>query len=317
MHIFITGGTGLIGTALIKTLIRQGHDVMVLSRNPLKAEKKLDKQAKFCTSIQAMKSLDGYDAVINLAGEPIIGKRWTKKQKERLCNSRWSITRRLTELIKASDIPPKVFISGSAIGYYGAQDNSILTEKSGFNDEFTHRLCKKWEELALAAQSNRTRVCISRTGVVLSKEGGMLSILTLPFRLGLGCTLGKGTQYISWIHIQDMVNAIIYLMDMPEARGIFNLTAPNPVTNKRFSNILSATLYRPRIFRMPAFIMKLVMGEAATMVVDGQRAIPQHLTDLHYRFTFEHLDEALSALLKGRKYKKQFVGSGSPKGING
>lgn len=301
MRIFITGGTGLVGTALVNTLFRQGHEIMVLSRNPVKAKKKTGDMAKFCTSLQAMKSLDGYDAVINLAGEPIIGKRWTKKQKERLCNSRWDVTRRLTDLIKASDIPPKVFISGSAVGYYGAQDDGVLTESSPAHDEFTYRLCKRWEDLALAAQSDDTRVCISRTGIVLSGNGGMLPVVALPFRWGLGSVLGKGNQYISWIHVQDMVNAIIYLLDMPEAKGIFNLSAPNPVTNKRFSNVLSTTLYRPRLLRMPAFIMKMLMGEAATMIVDGQRVVPNHLLDLHYRFTYEHLDEALAALLKNRK----------------
>ncbi|WP_029902197.1 TIGR01777 family oxidoreductase [Prevotella sp. 10(H)] len=309
MRIFITGGTGLVGTALIKNLYRQGHEIMVLSRNPVKAEKKTGNMAKFCTSLQAMKSLDGYDAVINLAGEPIIGKRWTKKQKERLCNSRWEITRRLTDLIKASEVPPKVFISGSAVGYYGDQGDNILTESSTPHDEFTHRLCRKWEDLALAAQSEDTRVCISRTGIVLDRYGGMLPLLALPFRWGLGSVLGKGCQYISWIHLQDMVNALTYLLEMPEAQGVFNLSAPNPVTNKRFSNILSTTLYRPRLLRVPAFLVKAVMGEAATMVVDGQRVMPQHLLDLHYRFAYERLDDALENLLKGgTKGTKEIAG---------
>ncbi|MBB4037031.1 hypothetical protein GGR21_002945 [Dysgonomonas hofstadii] len=301
MHIFITGGTGLIGSALIRTLLQQGHVITVLTRNQAKAEKKLGTAVRYCTSLESLKSMDKYDAVINLAGEPIAGKRWTKKQKERLCDSRWDITRRLTELIKTGDSPPSVYISGSAIGYYGAQADNLLTEIADSHDEFTYQLCKKWEGLAVAAESPNTRVCISRTGVVLSRKGGMLAMLSMPFKLGLGCVLGKGLQYISWIHIQDMVNGIIYLLNMPEARGVFNFTAPNPVTNKRFANILSSTLYRPQIFKIPSFLIKLVMGESATILLDGQRAIPQHLTDLHYRFTFEHLDEALRNLMKGKK----------------
>lgn len=297
MHIFITGGTGLIGTALVHTLLSQGHSITVLTRNLSKAQLKLGNKIDYCASLDNLKSLDGFDAVINLAGEPIAGKRWTAKQKERLCNSRWSITRNLTELIKLSTTPPKVYISGSAIGYYGAQGNNLINENTEPHDEFTFQLCKKWEALALAADNRHTRVCTLRTGVVLSNKGGMLSMLTLPFRLGLGSILGSGKQYISWIHINDMVNGIIYLLDTPEARGTFNFTSPNPVTNKRFCNILSTTLYRPRIFHIPAFLVKFIMGEGATLVIDGQRAIPQHLSNIHYRFSFEHIDDALKDLL--------------------
>lgn len=297
MHIFFTGGTGLIGSALIETLSSQGHSVTVLSRDVSKAKIKLGEKVSYCASLDTLQSLDGYDAVINLAGESIAKKRWTKKQKEKLCNSRWNITRRLTELIKLSHTPPRLFISGSAIGYYGAQRDNVINENSEPHDEFTYQLCKKWESLAMAADGRHTRVCIIRTGIVLSNKGGMLSMLTLPFKAGLGSVLGSGKQYISWIHINDMVNGIIFLLDTPEARGPFNFSSPNPVTNKRFCNVLSTTLYRPRIFHIPSFLVKMAMGESATLIVDGQRAIPQHLLDLHYRFSFEHLDEALKNLL--------------------
>ncbi len=302
MRIFITGGTGLIGSALIRTLLQQGHEITVLTRNKIRAGKKLGDKVTLYSTPGALPSLDGYDAVINLAGESMVGKRWTDKQKEKLCNSRWTITRKLTELIQAGDNPPSVFISGSAIGFYGAQDDNVITEAARPHDEFTFRLCRKWEALAVAADSADTRVCLLRTGIVLSRKGGMLALLTYPFRLGLGSVLGKGTQYISWIHIQDMIDGIIFLLNTPEARGVFNFTAPNPVTNKRFTNILSSTLYRPQIFRIPAFLVKWFMGESATMLLDGQRAIPQHLTDLHYRFRFEHLDDVLSNLMKGKKH---------------
>ncbi len=302
MHLFITGGTGLIGSALINMLLKQGHhQITILTRNKAKAEKNWGNRISYCTSLGLIDTLSGYDGVINLAGEPIIGKPWSLDQKERLCNSRWNITKRLTELIKISETPPQVFISGSAVGYYGKQKDNIVDEKSTPHNEFTHQLCKTWEELALEAQSEKTRVCISRTGIVLAKEGGMLSMLTLPFRLGLGCSLSNGSQYISWIHIQDMLNAIMFLLNTPEAQGCFNLTAPNPVTNKRFSKILSATLYRPCLFRMPAFAIKLLLGESSTMVLDGQRVIPKRLLDLHFRFMYEHLDDALNSLLKGKK----------------
>lgn len=301
MRVFITGGTGLIGKVLVSTLLKRGCEVVVLTRNPAKASKLLGEKARLCSSLDSMQSLDGYDVVINLAGEPIAGKWWTKKQKDRLCSSRWNITRRLSELIQASQTPPSVFISGSAVGYYGAQSDNVIIESTESRGGFTYVLCQKWEALALAAASDQTRVCLLRTGIVLSRSGGMLALLTLPFRLGLGSVLAKGTQYISWIHIQDMVNAILFLINTPEADGVFNMTAPYAVTNKRFTNILSSTLYRPQIFRIPAFLIRLAMGESATMLVDGQRVYPQKLLDLHYNFAFEHLDEALRNLMKGKK----------------
>lgn len=297
MHIFITGGTGLIGSALIPALLAQNHKITVLSRDINKARKKLGDSIDYCNSLDGLNSFDNYDIIINLAGETIAGKRWTDGQKERLCDSRWDITRRLTELIKLSNDPPTVFISGSAIGYYGAQDDNIINENSDPHDEFTHQLCKKWESLAMAADNRHTRVCILRTGIVLSANGGMLSKLIFPFRLGLGAVIAPGSQYISWIHIRDMVDSILFMIDTPEARGAFNLSSPSPVTNKRFTRVLSRTLFRPCLFKIPTFIIKFVMGESSTLLIDGQRAIPQHLLDMHYRFTFEHIDEALADIL--------------------
>lgn len=300
MRIFITGGTGLIGSALLQKLLDRKYEVTVLCRDEIKAREKFGSKVKLCFSLEDIKSFDGYDVIINLAGEPIAAKRWTNRQKEQLCSSRWDITRRLTELIKLSTIPPSVFVSGSAIGYYGNQNDNLINENADANDEFTHQICKKWEALAMAADNRHTRVCIVRTGVVLSKDGGMLPKLALPFRMGLGAVLSPGTQYISWIHIQDMVNGIMYLIDIPEARGVFNFTSPNPVTNKRFSKVLSRILFRPCIFRIPSFLVKVVMGERAVLMIEGQRAIPQHLLDIHYRFSFEHIDEALQNLLSDK-----------------
>lgn len=297
MRIFITGGTGLIGSALIEQLQNQEHQITVFTRNRTKGGQKLGNKVEFCTSLSTLRSLEGYDAVINLAGEQIIGKRWSKQQKERLCSSRWDITDRLTELINKSPNPPQVFISGSAVGYYGVQDENVLTEKSFPHDGFLHQLCKRWEKLALKAQSNRTRVCISRTGIVLSPEGGMLPMMLLPFRLGLGSTFGTGRQYISWIHIQDMVNGLLFLLNNPKAEGVFNLTAPNPTSNQIFSKTLAATLSRPCIFRIPSFLLKMIMGEMSTMVIDGQRVTPKHLEKLSFHFTHEHLDEAFKSLI--------------------
>lgn len=292
MRIFITGGTGLIGSSLIKELSKEEHQITVLTRDEVRAGKKLGNEISYCTNLDGLDTLDGFDAVVNLAGEPIVGRRWSDKQKERLCESRWSITYRLSELINKSSNPPRVFISGSAVGYYGSQDDRILTEESGSHDEFIHQLCYKWEQLALYAKSERTRVCILRTGIVLSKDGGMLPMMVLPFRFGLGSIFGKGSQYISWIHIRDMVSGILFLLSTLDAEGIFNLTAPSPETNKIFSKKLASAMSRPCMFRLPNIILKTFLGEMATMVVDGQRVFPDNLIKHGFNFKYDNLENA-------------------------
>ncbi len=297
MKIFITGGTGLIGRALIPLLNERGHNVTVLTRNVAKAERKLGNIVKFYTSLDAQNSLDEYDAVINLAGESMASRRWTKRQKQRLCESRWSITHKLSELILNGENPPHVFISGSAIGYYGAQNDTLLTEDSAPNNGLTHQLCKKWEALALNAESEKTRVCLLRTGIVLSSKGGMLPKMTFPFKIRLGAVLGTGAQYISWIHIDDMVNAIIRLLENPDAKGAFNMTSPNPATNRDFSKTLAKVLKRPCLFRIPSVIVKLILGEMSTLVLDGQRAIPLKLEESGFNFGYPDLKKALQNVI--------------------
>jgi len=298
MKIFITGGTGLIGRVLIPILNEKGHNITVLTRNVAKAERKLGNTVRFYTSLDAQNSLDEYDAVINLAGESIAGRRWTKRQEQRLCESRWSITYKLTELILNGEDPPHVFISGSAIGYYGAQSDALLTEDSTPYNGLTHQLCKKWEALALNAESEKTRVCLLRTGIVLSSEGGMLPKMSLPFKIGLGAILGTGNQYISWIHIEDMVNAIVYLLENPQAKGAFNMTSPKPATNRDFSKTLAKTFKRPCLFKIPSAIVKLVLGEMSTLVLDGQRAIPFKLDESGFRFSYPDLEKTLQDVIK-------------------
>lgn len=296
MHVFITGGTGMIGRALTDRLLLSGYQVTILTRNESKARLLFGDRVKYQISLDNTALLDDYDIVINLAGEPIIGKRWTAKQKARLCDSRWNITRRLTELIKKSKTPPSVFISGSAVGYYGSQNDIILTEESKPHNEFTHYLCREWEYLAQEA-SSVTRVCIVRTGIVLSDRGGMLPKMALPFKLGLGCITGNGSQYVSWIHIEDMVGGIIHLIESPKPEGIFNFTSPNPETNRNFSKLLAQTLHRPCIFHIPSFIIKLAMGEASTMLTKGQRVVPKGLEEAGYDFRFPNLSNAFDNLL--------------------
>lgn len=298
MKIFITGGTGLIGSRLVASLLEKNHQITVYTRNAVKAILKLGEKVEYCSSLDVPGLLEGYDAVINLAGESIGEGRWSDERKKRLIGSRVNTTQKLADLINNSNNRPSVFISGSATGYYGAQGDNILTEESSYHDEFTHELCKEWEARAMQAGSDATRVCILRTGVVLASEGGMLPKMSLPFKLGLGSILGKGSQYISWIHIDDMVNGIIFLLENANARGAFNMTSPKPVTNKVFSKNLARALHRPCLFKVPGFVISTVMGEASTLVLDGQRVIPQKLKNLGFRFLFEDIDKALDDVFK-------------------
>lgn len=225
MKILVTGGTGLIGGHLVPRLQELGHQVTVLTRRPDNARGKLNDRVTLWDTLEDKQNLDGIDAVINLAGEPIADKRWTTEQKERLCQSRWRITQKLADLINASEMPPSVLISGSAAGYYGDLGEVVVTEEEPPHNEFTHKLCARWEQIACEAQSDRTRVCLLRTGVVLAPKGGILGKMIPPFRLGLGGPIGNGRQYLAWIHIDDMVNAILWLLDN-DLRGPFNMVSP-------------------------------------------------------------------------------------------
>lgn len=301
MHILITGGTGLIGRALINKL--SGHHLTVLTRSPEKAMLALPAHVNLVRNLTRLSDFHRLDAVINLAGEPIIGKRWHPQQKEQICASRWDITQTLVQQILQAKTPPHTFISGSAVGYYGNQGQRILDETVTVNDSsFAHRVCANWENIALRA-ADKSRVCLLRTGIVLSPEGGALKKMMLPFQLGLGGPIGNGEQYLSWIHINDMVEGIIHLLHHPDAHGIFNLTAPNPVTNTTFSRTLSRSLCRPHFLATPKWALKIALGEASQLLLDSQRVIPSALEKSGYQFTFPKLHAALHDIL-AKKHRR-------------
>ncbi|WP_421549690.1 TIGR01777 family oxidoreductase [Morganella morganii] len=297
MRILITGGTGLVGTPLVQALIARKYQVVVLSRSPQKVYSRFCSAAENLNSLNDITHLNDIDAVINLAGEPIADKRWSEEQKKLLCESRWQITERLSELINASETPPAVFLSGSAVGWYGDQGQSVVTEDDEPNQEFTHTLCDRWESLAMKAQSEKTRVCLLRTGIVLSPEGGALAKLLPVYRAGLGGPIGNGRQYMPWIHISDMVSAILFLLDDPAQNGPFNMTAPYPSHNEQFAAALAQILHRPHLLRVPAFVVKALMGEAAVLVLGGQNALPKRLEEAGFGCQFINLEEALRDLL--------------------
>ncbi|TDN60610.1 TIGR01777 family oxidoreductase [Scandinavium goeteborgense] len=296
MKILITGGTGLIGRHLIPRLLELGHSVIVVTRSPEKARQQLDASVELWKGLNERSTLDGIDAVINLAGEPIADKRWTEEQKQRLCSSRWHITQKLVELFAASTQPPAVLISGSAAGYYGDLGEVVVTEEEPPHNEFTHKLCARWEQIACEAQSEHTRVCLLRTGVVLAPKGGILGKMAPPFKLGLGGPIGTGRQYLAWIHIDDMVNGIIWLLDN-DLRGPFNMVSPYPVRNEQFAHALGHVLHRPAVLRAPATAVRLLMGESSVLVLGGQRALPKRLEESGFGFRWYDLEEALSDVL--------------------
>ncbi len=292
MKILMTGGTGLIGRFLIPRLQELGHAVTVVTRNPAKAQHALGPGVTVLKGLDALSNLNDFSAVINLAGEPIADKRWTEQQKQRLCESRWSITQKLVELIRASDTPPQVLISGSAVGYYGDLGEVVVSEDDPPHNEFTHKLCARWEQIACGAQSDRTRVCLLRTGVVFAPKRGILGKMLPLFRLGLGGPVGNGRQYMAWIHIDDMANGIIWLLNN-DLRGPFNMVSPYPVRNEQFAHALGHVLKRPAILRAPATAVRLMMGESAVLVLGGQRALPKRLEASGFAFRWFDLEEAL------------------------
>ena len=296
MHIFITGATGLIGSHLCQQLLAE-HQLTVLSRSPDTATQLLGAGILAVDSL-ANVDFNTVDCVINLAGEPIVNKRWSDKQKQRLLDSRIVLTQQISTAIQYSQTPPHTFISGSAIGFYGRQDNTLIDESfTAVHPEFSHKLCEAWEQAAFAAQSANTRVCTLRTGIVLAKQAGALAKMLPPFKLGLGGPIGNGEQGMSWIHIDDMVRLILFVLETKNLSGAINATAPNPVSNKEFSHQLGQALARPAFIPMPSLLLKLVMGEMADLLLYGQFVEPKKLQTQQFTFNYPKLPDALENLL--------------------
>lgn len=293
MHILITGGSGFIGRALSAALSARGDEVIILSRSPEKLA-----PAPGIRAVGSLKQVKGpVDAVINLAGAPIVEQRWTDARKAVLRSSRIDLTARLVDWMRQQPKPPEVLISGSAVGYYGSHGDEVLDETAEPVPGFAHELCRDWEQAALEAESLGVRVCLIRTGVVLGPGGGALAKMLPAFRLGLGGPIGNGRQWMSWIHLEDEVGAIIYLLDNPPLHGPFNLTAPEPVTNEVFSDTLGRMLHRPALMRVPSVMMHLLLGEASELLLEGQRVIPEYLYNAGYAFRHPGFEEALEQVL--------------------
>lgn len=293
MVVAIAGGSGFLGRLLAARLRSDGDQVVTLTRKtglPDSITWRPDGSAGTLS-----KDLEAVDAVVNLAGESLADGRWTTARKEVLVSSRILPTRTLVAAINACPRPPRVLVSGSAVGYYGAHGDETVTETSPPGTDFLARICVDWEKEARAV-GPRTRLAIVRSGLVLAKEGGALQKMLPPFKLGLGATIGSGQQYFPWIHADDWVSMTTWLIRSGEASGAFNATAPSPVTNKTFTRTLGRVLGRPAVLPAPAIAMRLVMGEMADMVLHGQRVMPVRAEQAGFQFAHRTLEPALQSL---------------------
>lgn len=297
MKIAIAGSSGFIGTALINFLQSKGHEVYRLVR---KQEEKTnnavywDPDNGLCPS----DNLEGYDAVINLSGENVAC-RWTEAKKESILQSRVKSTKVLSACLAELQKPPAVLINASAMGYYGNQGDNILTEESPNGTGFLARVCREWEEATSIAQQRGIRVVTPRIGIVLSPDGGALAKMLIPFRLGLGGTLGSGKQYMSWITLDDLLRVILFLISNDLMQGPVNATTPNPLTNAEFTKTLGKVLKAPTFLPAPAFLLRLLFGDMADeMLLSSVRLEPARLQVAGYSFLYPDLEGALHHLLK-------------------
>ncbi|MEO7133621.1 MAG: TIGR01777 family oxidoreductase [Vicinamibacterales bacterium] len=295
MTIVIAGGSGFLGRKLVKRLENDGHSVTILTRKPARTR---DVQWNPDGSPGKLpQHLDGQEAVINLAGEGIADGRWTSSRKAALRNSRILATQTLVRAVAQCAQPPKVFISASAVGYYGPCGNEPITETAAAGSDFLSRLCVEWEQEAWRVGSPKTRLAIVRTGLALAGDGGALPRMLLPFKLGLGATIGTGDQFMPWIHVADWTALVSWLVQNDRATGAFNAAAPTPVKNRTFTRTLARVLHRPAVLHAPAFVLRAALGEMSTILVNGQRVLPACAEQLGFRFTHRELEPALRSVL--------------------
>ena len=295
MRIVLAGGSGFLGRALRARLKSDGHAVAVLTRTPRGAPDEIAWTPDGTAGAWAH-ALEGAEAIVNLAGEGIADKRWNEMRRRALRDSRLLPTRSIVAALRQSPSPAPVLVNASAVGYYGAHGAERVTESTPPGTDFLSELCVEWEREADQA-SVTTRVALVRTGLVLHPDGGALGQMLLPFKLGAGGPMGSGTQYMPWIHLDDWVALAAWLIVTSGARGAFNGTAPTPVTNREFARSLGRALRRPAIVPMPAFALRILLGEFADSLLTGQRAVPARAEELGFTFRFGDLDTALADLL--------------------
>lgn len=299
MKLVITGATGFIGSILTDRLWNQFHSLALLSRRP-PPEVNVTKKEWFAWQPGIggawEAAVDGADGIINLAGEPIADKRWSAAQKERLRSSRIDATKSLVDAIAKAKVKPKFLINASAVGYYGPHGDETVTENTGPGQDFLSNLCVEWEAEASKAEAFGVRVALVRTGIVLDKGKGALAKMVAPFKMFVGGPLGSGQQWMPWIHIEDQIGLLQFLIENDAGRGAFNATAPNPVTMEAFSKALGAVLNRPSWASLPPSALALLVGEMADMLLNGQRAVPEAALKLGFIFKHPEITDALRSL---------------------
>lgn len=301
MRVFITGATGFIGRALVPVLRREGHHLIALVRSVERARSLLGAELEvvaLSAGTHALReALERSDAVVNLAGEAIMGGRWTEARRRVLVESRVQLTKQLVGAIAEASPRPKTLISGSAVGYYGDRGSEVLHESSPGGTDFLAQLCKDWEAAARLAEDSGLRVMTLRTRVVLGRDGGALAQMLPPFRLGVGGPVGSGRQYMPWIHVHDLVRVIAAALTDDGYEGTVNGVAPEQATNHEFAKALGRALHRPAVLPVPALALKIIFGEAAGVLLGSQRVEPRRVRDLGFTYRFPMLDQALSDIV--------------------
>jgi uncharacterized protein (TIGR01777 family) len=303
VRVVILGATGFIGRALVYALHGRGDDLLILSRRPNLVTR------RFGTQIRAVqwtpeydpawgREIEGYDAVINLAGEPLFSRRWNTRQKDLILNSRADSAAGIIKAIRRIDHRPDTLISASAVGYYGPQGDQELTEDSPPGEDFLAKVCRAWEEEVEDDDTQSVRTVRIRIGMVLGRGGGALGRMIKPFKFGLGGPLGSGKQWVSWIHLRDLVDLIRWALDNPKVEGPLNGTSPHPITNKEFAQTLGRALHRPAAFPVPGFLLRLAVGGAAEVLLEGQRVVPARVLESGFSFTYPTLSAAFQEIFR-------------------
>jgi uncharacterized protein len=302
MRVIITGGSGLIGRNLAVDLLKDGHEVIVLSRDPQRRSGNLPQEVRLEQwdggSAQGWGHLvEGAGAIINLAGENIGERRWTETRKQAIIESRLNAGKAVSAAVQQAKHKPGVVIQISGVGYYGSQADEVITEESAPAEDFLSQIAQQWESSTAPVEQAGVRRVVVRCGVVLSLEGGAFPRMLMPFKFFVGGPLGNGQQWISWIHLRDEVAGLRFLMENPQASGVYNLTSPYPLKNADFERAIGQTMHRPAIIPTPAFAIRLLFGEMAITVLEGQRVRPERLEQEGFVFHFPRIEEALRDLL--------------------
>jgi uncharacterized protein (TIGR01777 family) len=302
MRIIMTGGTGLIGRTLGASLVKDGHEVIALSRNPAGATDLPSGVGAVAWDARTASGwghlADGAFAIVNLAGESLASGRWSQGRKHRIRNSRVHAGNAVVEAVRSASRKPTVVIQSSGIGYYGHRGDEIITEEDHVGDDFLAQICVDWEGATAPIDEMGIRRPVIRSGVVFSPDALAFKRMTLPFKLFVGGRIGSGRQWLAWVHVVDHVRALRFLMDHPDATGPFNVCAPEPVQYAQFARIAGHVMNRPSLMPVPAFALRLLFGEMATVLLEGQRAIPDRLNEFGFEFTYPNLESALRDLIK-------------------